>query len=90
MTPQLQMAIRLLQLPVLDLQAELREALENNLMLEMDDGLELASLAEVFSHDGRPELLLSHAASAAQGCCVVVPATVSRRSRPMPPSPRMM
>jgi RNA polymerase sigma-54 factor len=42
LTPQLQMAIRLLQLPVLDLQAELREALEKNLMLEMDDGLELA------------------------------------------------
>jgi RNA polymerase sigma-54 factor len=42
LTPQLQMAIRLLQLPVLDLQAELREALERNLMLEMDDGLELA------------------------------------------------
>jgi RNA polymerase sigma-54 factor len=42
LTPQLQMAIRLLQLPVLDLQAELREALESNLMLEMDDGLELA------------------------------------------------
>jgi RNA polymerase sigma-54 factor len=41
LTPQLQMAIRLLQLPVLDLQAELREALEKNLMLEMDDGLEL-------------------------------------------------
>ena len=42
LTPQLQMAIRLLQLPVLDLQAELREALEKNLMLEMDDGFELA------------------------------------------------
>jgi RNA polymerase sigma-54 factor len=42
LTPQLQMAIRLLQLPVLDLQAELRDALEKNLMLEMDDGLELA------------------------------------------------
>jgi hypothetical protein len=42
LTPQLQMAIRLLQLPVLDLQAELREALESNLMLEMDDGLDLA------------------------------------------------
>jgi RNA polymerase sigma-54 factor len=42
LTPQLQMAIRLLQLPVLDLQAELRAALEQNLMLEMDDGLELA------------------------------------------------
>lgn len=42
LTPQLQLAIRLLQLPVLDLQAELREALEKNLMLEMDDGFELA------------------------------------------------
>lgn len=42
LTPQLQMAIRLLQLPLLDLQAELREALEKNVMLEMDDGLELA------------------------------------------------
>lgn len=42
LTPQLQMAIRLLQLPVLDLQAELRDALEKNVMLEMDDGLELA------------------------------------------------
>lgn len=42
LTPQLQLAIRLLQLPVLDLQAELREALEKNVMLEMDDGLELA------------------------------------------------
>jgi RNA polymerase sigma-54 factor len=41
LTPQLQMAIRLLQLPVLDLQAELREALEKNLMLEMDDGVQL-------------------------------------------------
>lgn len=39
LTPQLQLAIRLLQLPVLDLQAELREALEKNVMLEMDDGL---------------------------------------------------
>jgi RNA polymerase sigma-54 factor len=37
LTPQLQMAIRLLQLPVLDLQAELREALEKNVMLEMDE-----------------------------------------------------
>jgi len=42
LTPQLQLAIRLLQLPVLDLQAELREALEKNLMLEADDGFELA------------------------------------------------
>jgi RNA polymerase sigma-54 factor len=37
MTPQLQQAIRLLQLPVLDLNAEIQEALEENIMLEMDD-----------------------------------------------------
>ena len=37
MTPQLQQAIRLLQLPVLDLSAQIQEALEENIMLEMDD-----------------------------------------------------
>lgn len=37
MTPQLLQAIRLLQLPVLELQAQLREALESNVMLEQDD-----------------------------------------------------
>ena len=37
MTPQLQQAIRLLQLPALDLQAHVREALETNVMLEADD-----------------------------------------------------
>ena len=58
LTPQLQMAIRLLQLPVLDLQAELREALEKNLMLEMDDGFELAPLRgeqKVPSDDLQPD-----------------------------------
>jgi RNA polymerase sigma-54 factor len=37
MTPQLQQAIRLLQLPALDLQQTIREALEQNVMLEADD-----------------------------------------------------
>ena len=37
MTPQLQQAIRLLQLPLLDLSAEIQEALEENIMLEMED-----------------------------------------------------
>ena len=37
MTPQLQQAIRLLQLPALDLQAHVREALETNVMLESED-----------------------------------------------------
>lgn len=37
MTPQLQQAIRLLQLPVLDLSAQIQDALEENIMLEMED-----------------------------------------------------
>ena len=38
MTPQLQQAIRLLQLSTLDLQHEIQEALESNPMLEAEDG----------------------------------------------------
>lgn len=37
MTPQLQQAIRLLQLPSLELQAHIRELLESNVMLEVDE-----------------------------------------------------
>ena len=37
MTPQLQQAIKLLQLSTLDLKQEIQEALESNLMLEADD-----------------------------------------------------
>jgi RNA polymerase sigma-54 factor len=37
MTPQLQQAIRLLQLPSLELQAHVRETLETNVMLEAED-----------------------------------------------------
>ncbi len=37
MTPQLQQAIRLLQLPALELQAHIRELLETNVMLEPED-----------------------------------------------------
>jgi RNA polymerase sigma-54 factor len=37
LTPQLQMAIKLLQLPVLDLQQEIRTALDENVMLEVDE-----------------------------------------------------
>jgi RNA polymerase sigma-54 factor len=41
MTPQLQQAIRLLQLPALELQAHIRELLESNVMLEpMEEGPE--------------------------------------------------
>ena len=37
MTPQLQQAIRLLQLPVIELNNELHEALESNVMLEQEE-----------------------------------------------------
>ena len=37
MTPQLQQAIRLLQMPVLELNDQLVEALENNVLLEQED-----------------------------------------------------
>ncbi|MBB3169155.1 RNA polymerase factor sigma-54 [Simiduia aestuariiviva] len=46
MTPQLQQAIRLLQLSTLDLQAEIQEALESNPMLEMAEGDEPGANAE--------------------------------------------
>jgi RNA polymerase sigma-54 factor len=48
MTPQLQQAIKLLQLPVLDLQAQVQEALETNVMLEQeeDETIDLTSFEQ--------------------------------------------
>lgn len=46
MTPQLQQAIKLLQLSTLDLQKEIQEALETNLMLEEGDEAELSTHGE--------------------------------------------
>jgi RNA polymerase sigma-54 factor len=37
MTPQLQQAIRLLQLPIMELQAQIQSALEENVMLELEE-----------------------------------------------------
>ena len=37
MTPQLQQAIKLLQLSTLDLQQEIQQALDSNMMLEIDE-----------------------------------------------------
>ncbi len=39
MTPQLQQAIRLLQLSTLELQTEIQDALDSNMMLELDDAV---------------------------------------------------
>ena len=46
MTPQLQQAIRLLQLPTLELQAHIRELLETNVMLEAEDETEATTSFE--------------------------------------------
>jgi RNA polymerase sigma-54 factor len=46
MTPQLQQAIRLLQLPTIELQAQVLEALETNVLLEAEDDFEATWSAE--------------------------------------------
>ncbi len=51
MTPQLQQAIRLLQLSTLDLQQEIQEALESNPMLELEDEFNTAQETENSSND---------------------------------------
>jgi RNA polymerase sigma-54 factor len=56
MTPQLQQAIRLLQLPALELQAHIRELLETNVMLEpVDDGHEEGLDTSTMEHVAEPE-----------------------------------
>ena len=47
MTPQLQQAIRLLQLSTLDLQQEIQEALESNPLLEVDESVEFSETPEL-------------------------------------------
>jgi RNA polymerase sigma-54 factor len=54
MTPQLQQAIRLLQLPSLDLQAHVRETLETNVMLEAEEET-LDPPADAVREEVRPE-----------------------------------
>lgn len=55
MTPQLQQAIRLLQLPALDLQQHIREALENNVMLEsLDDSADQTGTFETLNAEPSP------------------------------------
>lgn len=55
MTPQLQQAIRLLQLSTLDLQQEIQEALESNPMLELEDEFNSANEAENDSDSNKEE-----------------------------------
>lgn len=54
MTPQLQQAIRLLQLPALELQAHIRELLEKNVMLEALEEAEIGSFDGAGIADASP------------------------------------
>ena len=54
MTPQLQQAIKLLQLSTLDLQTEIQEALDSNPLLEVDE--------QVDSGNGEKALETNHSA----------------------------
>jgi RNA polymerase sigma-54 factor len=55
MTPQLQQAIRLLQLPALELQAHIRELLESNVMLEPMEDAEGTGVFEAVEGASLPE-----------------------------------
>jgi len=55
MTPQLQQAIRLLQLPTIELQAHIRELLESNVMLEQDEDTESGAYETLSSAETAPE-----------------------------------
>src|SRR5262245_25717885 len=56
MTPQLQQAIRLLQLPIVELEAEIQQALEGNVMLEqVEETAEPESAAEQDPAEAAPE-----------------------------------
>ncbi len=53
MTPQLQQAIRLLQLPVIDLQSQIQEALEENVMLESAEEAENTAATDTQETEAR-------------------------------------
>jgi len=55
MTPQLQQAIRLLQLPTIELQAHIRELLESNVMLEQDEDTESGTYESLSGAETAPE-----------------------------------
>ena len=54
MTPQLQQAIRLLQLSSMELETEIQEALDSNMMLELDDDPGQQANAEEDNNDSLP------------------------------------
>ena len=74
MTPQLQQAIRLLQLHALDLQQVIREALEQNVMLEADDDGDGGAVPEPAGDTVEAGSLTPTEAAAASGEAPAAPA----------------
>jgi len=70
MTPQLQQAIRLLQLSTLDLQQEIQEALDNNPLLELEEQSQGASLEEINAKEQTQESEISEADSLETGAAL--------------------
>jgi RNA polymerase sigma-54 factor len=62
MTPQLQQAIRLLQLPTAELQAQVQQALESNVMLEAEEETEPTTTLEALSGERREDAETGEAA----------------------------
>lgn len=62
MTPQLQQAIRLLQLPIMDLQAQIQEALDQNVMLEIEEPEETEAQEDAVDEEEAPDVELAAAA----------------------------
>jgi RNA polymerase sigma-54 factor len=65
MTPQLQQAIKLLQMSTLDLQQEIQQALETNMMLEVNEEESISSALEPL-HDKKTERLDSQTSEGSQ------------------------
>ncbi|MEI7795003.1 MAG: RNA polymerase factor sigma-54 [Methylococcaceae bacterium] len=66
MTPQLQQAIKLLQMSTLDLQQEIQQALESNIMLELEDEFDSFSLDEPLHDKKSDNLDLMHGSEGSQ------------------------
>ena len=81
MTPQLQQAIRLLQLSTLDLQQEIQEALESNPMLEIEEDFDTD--AEDTNHAGSAAAAAGSEAAAAVTEAASGAAAPRRHRRPV-------
>ncbi|HHJ14934.1 MAG TPA: RNA polymerase factor sigma-54 [Gammaproteobacteria bacterium] len=83
MTPQLQQAIRLLQLSTLELQLEVQQVLESNLMLERDEG-EAETRSETEAALETADTSPATAENAAEGGEAEVPATTDTIPEELP------